>query len=354
MKRLPAPPRGRAARSNPDNRYAAWQREVVDDGWDSEAEVAPLPTRWQADASRTLIAYNDSPDIPFDRSVNPYRGCEHGCIYCYARPSHAWLDLSPGLDFETRLFYKPDAARLLRAELAHPNYRPAPIALGANTDAWQPGERQFRLTRSILEVAAEFGHPICVNTKSALIERDLDLLVRLAEQHLVHVGISLTTLDRELARRMEPRASAPQRRLETIRRLAAAGVPVRAMVAPIIPFLNDAELEDLLAAARTAGAYDARYSLLRLPHELGELFTDWLEAHYPEKGRRVLNRLRDCHSGRLYDARFGQRLSGSGPYAELLEQRFQRVYRRLGFAEFPPLDISHFRVPGRGEQLALF
>ncbi len=353
MKRGPEPPRGRAALSNPDPRYAAQQREAFDDGWADAAAPARPASQWQPDASRTVITRNDSPDIPFDRSINPYRGCEHGCIYCYARPSHAWLDFSPGLDFETRLVYKPDAAERLRAELSRPGYTVAPIALGSNTDAWQPGERRLRITRTLLEVLSEFEHPLTVITKSALIERDIDLLADLARRNLVQVGISLTTLDRELARRMEPRAAAPQRRLECIRRIAAADIPVTVMTAPVIPFLNDAELESLLESARDAGAMDARYTLLRLPLEVAELFREWLITHYPDKAERILNRLRDCHGGQDHDARFGQRMTGTGPYAELIRKRFERTRARLGFSAPPPLDGSRFRVPGRPQQLSL-
>jgi len=336
MKRVPEPPRGRAALSNPDPRYAAQQREAFDDGWGDAPAPARPASQWQPDASRTVIARNDSPDIPFDRSINPYRGCEHGCIYCYARPSHAWLDYSPGLDFETRLVYKPNAAERLRAELSRPGYTVAPIALGSNTDAWQPGERRLRITRALLEVLSGFEHPLTVITKSALIERDIDLLADLARRNLVHVGISLTTLDRELARRMEPRAAAPQRRLECIRSLASAGIPVTVMTAPVIPFLNDAELESLLESARDAGAMDARYTLLRLPLEVAELFREWLITHSPDKAERILNRLRDCHGGQDHDARFGQRMTGTGPYAELIRKRFERARARLGFSAPPP------------------
>lgn len=351
----PQAPRGRAAALNPDNRYARSRREDFDDGWERDDEPAPTAaTEWLIDASRSVIARNQSPDVPFDRSINPYRGCEHGCIYCFARPTHAWLDLSPGLDFETRIHYKPDAARLLRAELARPGYRCAPIALGINTDAYQPGERRFGLTRSLLEVLLEHRHPVSIVTKSALIERDLDLLAELARANLVEVAISLTTRDRQLARRMEPRAAAPERRLETLRRLRHAGIPTSVLVAPVIPFLNDDELEDLLAAARAADALDAGYVLLRLPLEVAPLFEDWLNRHYPLKAERIMKRMRDCRGGANYDSRFGLRMRGEGVYADLLRARFRRAHGRLGFQPSPPLDCEVFRVPDRPEQLGLF
>jgi len=265
--------RGRGATGNPDNRYSATRRAALDDGWGNlDAPLEPLATTLTVDSSRTVIAYNDSPDVGFDRSINPYRGCEHGCVYCFARPSHAWLGLSPGLDFESRLFYKPDAPELLRRELAARGYRPAPIAVGINTDAWQPVERKLRITRALLEVLLECRHPFSIVTKSALIERDLDLLAAAARLGLVSVAVSVTTLDRKLARVMEPRAAAPHRRLEVIRKLSDAGVPVSVLVAPLIPVLTDGEMETILEAAHAAGAQAAGYVLLRLPHELKEMF----------------------------------------------------------------------------------
>ncbi|TCJ15787.1 PA0069 family radical SAM protein [Parasulfuritortus cantonensis] len=349
------PPPGRGATGNPGNRYAAHAREACDDGWGSlDAEPPPLRTELLVDRSRTVISYNQSPDVPFDRSINPYRGCEHGCVYCFARPTHAWLGLSPGLDFESRLFHKPDAPAVLRGELAKPGYRCAAIALGINTDAYQPVERRLGLTRAIIEVLAEHGHPFTVVTKSALIERDLDLLGPLAARGLVQVAISVTTLDRHLARTLEPRAAAPERRLETLRRLAAAGVPVTALVAPVIPFLNDHELEAILAAAHAAGARDAGYALVRLPLEVKELFRDWLALHAPLKAERVLNRLRDCRAGKDNDSRFGSRMRGEGEYADLIARRFALARRRLAFPGVAALDCSQFRVPGRAEQLDLF
>ncbi len=350
------PLRGRGALDNPDNRFAEHGREVFDDGWGTLDEpVSPLRTQLFVDTSKTLINYNDSPDIPFDRSINPYRGCEHGCVYCFARPSHAYLGLSPGLDFESRIFYKPDAAALLRRELSKPGYQCAPIALGVNTDAYQPAERRFGITHSVIEVLAEFNHPFSVVTKSALIERDLDLLAAMAERHLVQVSVSVTTLDRHLARTLEPRAAAPERRLETIRRLRAAGVPVIVLVAPMIPFLNDDEMEDILAAVREAGALDAGYVLLRLPHEVKGLFKDWLAAHVPLKAERVMNRIRDCRGGKEYDSRFGTRMRGEGEYADLISRRFSLARKKLGFPGVESsLDCSQFKVPGRARQIDLF
>ena len=349
------PRRGRGATVSPDNRYSASHCEAVDDGWGSlDAPLEPLRTTLTVDNSRRVISYNDSPDVGFDRSINPYRGCEHGCIYCFARPTHAWLGLSPGLDFESRLFYKPDAPDLLRQELAARGYRPAPIAVGINTDAWQPVERKLRITRRVLEVLVECRHPFSIVTKSALIERDLDLLQAAAAHHLVSVAVSVTTLDRRLARVMEPRATAPQRRLEVIRNVSAAGVPVSVLVAPVIPVLTDGELESILAAAQAAGARAAGYVLLRLPHELKELFTAWLETHFPLKAAHVMNRLRDTRGGRDYDARFGARMRGVGDYADLLARRFAIAERRLGFGEFLELDSTQFTAPRVAPQLELF
>ena len=350
------PQRGRGALNNPDNRYAEHGRGAFDDGWGTLDEPAPpLRTELFVDTSKSLICYNDSPDILFDRSINPYRGCEHGCVYCFARPSHAYLGLSPGLDFESRIFYKPDAAALLRRELSKPGYQCAPIALGINTDAYQPAERRLGITRSVIEVLAEFGHPFSVVTKSALIERDLDLLAAMAERQLVQVAVSVTTLNRPLARTLEPRAAAPERRLETIRRLRAAGVPVIVLVAPMIPFLNDHEMENILAAVREAGALDAGYVLLRLPHEVKDLFKDWLSTHVPLKAERVMNRIRDCRGGKEYDSRFGTRMRGEGEYADLISRRFRLARNKLGFpGSDTPLDCGQFKVLGRARQIDLF
>jgi len=284
--------RARGTHANPDNRYHRQHAAPVDDGWPGDGQPPPDPrTHVQSEHCRKLISYNQSPDIPFDRSINPYRGCEHGCIYCYARPSHAWLDLSPGLDFETRLFSKRNASETLLAELAKSRYRPAPIALGVNTDAYQPIEKSECVTRRILEILRIHRHPVSIISKSALIERDLDLLTDMAEQRLLSCAISLTTLDKSLSQNMEPRAAAPARRLKIIARLRRAGIPVTVMVAPVIPVLTDSELEILLAAARDAGADSARYVMLRLPHEVNSLFDNWLRQHYPDKTRRVMNRL---------------------------------------------------------------
>ena len=349
------PQRGRGATFSPDNRYSAHRQEALDDGWGSlDAPLEPLRTTLTLDSSRTVISYNDSPDVGFDRSINPYRGCEHGCVYCFARPSHAWLGLSPGLDFESRLFYKPDAPELLRNELAARAYRPAPIAVGINTDAYQPVERKLKITRRILELLVECRHPFSIVTKSALIERDLDLLQEAARQHLVSVVFSITTLDRSFARRMEPRAAAPQRRLEAAKTLSDAGIPVSVLVAPLIPVLTDGELENILEAAHAAGVRAAGYVLLRLPHEVKELFEAWLETHEPGKAAHVMSRIRDTRGGKDYDSRFGVRMRGTGDYAELLAKRFAMAERRLGFGDFPPLDASQFRPPRITPQLELF
>ncbi|MBI4954735.1 MAG: PA0069 family radical SAM protein [Myxococcales bacterium] len=344
----PAPPqRGRGAVSSPAGRFERWVRVDEDDGWSEAPDERPTPrTLVTWDAARSVLSRNDSPDIPFDRSVNPYRGCEHGCVYCFARPSHAYLGLSPGLDFETRIVAKPDAARLLAEELARPGYAPAPLALGANTDPYQPVERRLGITRGVLEVLAAAAHPVVVVTKSELVLRDLDLLAPMAERGLAAVLVSLTTLEPELARRLEPRAAAPHRRLAAMRRLAEAGVPVGVLTAPMIPGLNDHELERLLAAAHAAGAASAGMVLLRLPHELGALFDEWLAAHYPARRRRVLGLVRDCRAGTLNDPRFGSRMRGAGAYADLLAQRFERARARLGLLPRPrALETRHFRPP---------
>ena len=350
------PIKGRGAAGNPDNRFDSFSREDFDDGWGSLETVPNPDRRLIEDATRSVIVRNDSPDVPFSQSINPYRGCEHGCIYCFARPTHAYLGYSPGLDFETRLHFKPDAAARLREELARPGYRCEPIALGVNTDAYQPVERQLRITRGLLQVMAETRHPVSLITKSALVERDIDVLRDLAQDGLVEVMISLTTLDRELARRMEPRAAAPQRRLQVIERLSAAGIPVGVLAAPLIPFISDGELETLLGQAHQAGALEAGYVLLRLPLEVGGLFEDWLAQHYPDRRERVMNRIRDCRGGRVNDSRFGVRMRGEGVYAELLRKRFDRAHRQLGFRAMPALDCTRFSRPagGAGGQLDLF
>ncbi len=355
----PVPRKGRGAVTNRSGRFEAEAREAFDDGWESAAEALPGSERTQVgvDKARRVIARNESPDLGFDRSINPYRGCEHGCVYCFARPSHAYLGLSPGLDFETRLFAKPDAALALRSELANPRYRPETLVLGANTDPYQPVERRMQITRQILAVLAEAKHPCCIVSKSDLILRDLDLLAPMAAERLVSVMISVTTLDRDLARWMEPRAAAPKRRLAAIEGLARAGVPVGTLFAPVIPAINDAELDAVLAAARDAGARRAGYVLLRLPLELKGLFEEWLEAHYPDRKKRVLDLLRQARGGRLYDSRFGYRQRGTGPQAEILAVRFRAACRRLGLGQERDFDLETrlFRAPALDDrQLALF
>jgi DNA repair photolyase len=349
------PDPGRGALSNPDNRFEQYASEAVDFGWDA-AEVDPrLRTQVYRDNSRSVIVYNCSPDVPFDRSINPYRGCEHGCVYCFARPTHAYLGCSPGLDFETRIFYKPDAASLLRRELSAKSYRCQPIALGVNTDAYQPVERRLGITRSLLEVLREHRHPVGMVTKSALIERDLDILGDMAAQRLAHVMVSVTTLDKHLARSLEPRAAAPQRRLEVVRRLAEAGIPVGVLMAPVIPFLNDSDIEAVLARARDAGALTVGYTIIRLPHEVKDLFREWLEYHAPGKAQHVMNRIRDMRGGRDNDAAFGRRMTGTGVFADVIRQRFRRALKRLDFPGMPDFDCALFRRPAElPPQLSLF
>jgi DNA repair photolyase len=355
------PHRGRGALSNTTGRFEPYRRQAEEDGWacggrDEEDEPPRLATTITWDRSKTIIARNESPDVGFDRSINPYRGCEHGCIYCFARPTHAWLGLSPGLDFETRLFVKADAALLLDRELAKPSYRPAVIVLGANTDPYQPVERELRVTRSILEVLWRRRHPVAVVTKSQLILRDLDLLAPMAAERLVRVMVSVTTLDRALARKLEPRAATPPRRVETLRGLSAAGVPTGVLAAPMIPALNDSELERILEAAAEAGAGSAGYVLLRLPLEIKDLFREWLQTHFPGKAKHVLSLVREARGGALYDPTFGRRMRGSGPYAEALERRFRLACKRFGLNRgHVELDASRFRGSGTGgEQLSLF
>ncbi len=322
--------RGRGTASLPAGRFA--RHATLAEAGQAEPGLRAAGTELHAETARRIISRNASPDLSFRQSINPYRGCEHGCIYCYARPSHAYADLSPGLDFERRIAFKPDAARLLRRELSRPAYTVSPLVLGANTDAYQPAERELGITREILEVLREFRHPVNIVTKSALIERDLDILSDLATDGLVSVMVSITTRDDELKRRMEPRAAAPARRLQTLRQLAAAGVPRGVLFAPVIPALNDHELEELLTEAAAAGAQTAAYVLLRLPHEVRELFREWLFAHYPLKAQRVLGRIREMRSGNLNDPCFGSRLRGDGPFSALLARRFERACRRNGLA----------------------
>ncbi len=349
-------PRGRGTASRIDNRYAEHQREAVDDGWDSLDQPSDAPrTRLEIDSAKSIIAYNQSPDLPFDRSINPYRGCEHGCSYCYARPSHAWLGLSPGLDFETRLFHKPDAAALLRKELAKKNYQPKPIALGVNTDAYQPVERKLGLTRQILEVLLEHRHPLTIITKAALIERDLDLLTELAAANLVTVALSIPTLNAELARKLEPRATAPARRLQTLASLSAAGIPTAVMVAPLIPVLTDHELENIIEQSHALGARELYYILLRLPLEVSPIFQDWLQEHEPLKAAHVMNRIRDSRGGKDNSSQFGQRMTGEGVFADLIRQRYRRAMKRWEFPGLPELDCGRFTVPQPTQpQMTLF
>jgi DNA repair photolyase len=357
---LPAKARkGRGAVTNRPGRFEPGDRPLEDDGWllqDAEGDLPPLKTTVGVDVSKSIISRNDSPDIPFDQSINPYRGCEHGCIYCFARPTHAFLGHSPGLDFESRLYYKPNAAKLLEKELRKPSYRPKLIALGANTDPYQPIERRYRLTRSILQVLSDFQHPVGITTKSANVLRDLDLLTSMARRRLVHVALSITSLDGEMARTLEPRASAPHRRLAAIKELASAGVPVSVSVAPIIPALTDHEIETIIAAAVKAGARGVNWTLLRLPLEIKGLFEEWLRTHRPERADHVLNLLRDCHGGQIYSSNFGERMRGGGPYAEMIRQRVEQAAKRLGVGGRDwRLDLSRFQPPaGPASQPDLF
>lgn len=349
------PRKGRGAATNRSGRFEPLARATFDDGWWQEDPPDRIATSLSIDATRTIIATNDSPDVGFDQSINPYRGCEHGCIYCFARPSHAYLGLSPGLDFETRLFCKPDAAKLLDAELRRPKYRCKVIAIGTNTDPYQPVERTQKIMRSVLEVLSAFNHPVSIVTKSALVVRDLDILAPMAGKNLCHVGISVTTLDRSLARAMEPRAATPERRLAAIKALSEGGVPTAVMVAPVIPALTDHELENIMEAARRAGARHAAYVLLRMPHEIKELFQEWLETHAPLRAKHVTALIRAMRGGRLYDSTWRKRQVGEGPHAALLARRFDVAHTRLGFEpRWSRLDTSQFRPPPRpGDQLAL-
>ena len=344
----PARIKGRGAASNHEGRFESATTEAVDDGWATEDQSVLRPaTSVTEERARSIISRNDSPDIAFEQSINPYRGCEHGCIYCYARPSHSYLNLSPGLDFETKLFAKTNAAELLRAELAKASYRVSPINLGANTDPYQPIERRYRLTRQIIELLAEHRHPLTIVTKNAMVERDLDLLVPLARQNLVHVFLSVTSLDNRLASKLEPRASAPHRRIEAIGALNAAGVPCGVLVAPIIPMLTDKWLEQILQRAHTAGARAAGYTVLRLPWELKDLVREWLQLHFPERAEHVLSLVRQMRGGRDNDPRFGSRMRGEGQFAELIRQRFAIACRRHGYTRTRnvTLDCSLFERP---------
>jgi len=338
--------RGRGALSNASGRFEKQYAEPFDDGWDKDEKPETLKTETIVERPKTIITYNTSPDISFDRTINPYKGCEHGCIYCFARPNHAYRGLSPGLDFETKIFVKPSAAALLEKELAKKSYKPGRIMLAGDTDIYQPLEKELRITRSILEVLARYDHPVALITKSALVTRDLDLLAPMAAKGLVSVAVSFTTLDRRLARTMEPRCAAPHRRVETMRQLSAAGIPVTAMTAPMIPALNEPEMESLLEAAADAGATRAGYVLLRLPLEIADLFTEWLEANYPDRAKRVMSLLRSMHKGEDYRSEWKVRQRGDGPYAELIAKRFANATRRLGLNQVNvSLRTDLFRPP---------
>jgi DNA repair photolyase len=352
--------RQRGALSQIAGRFESEARDPFDDGWAREDEpLEPLKTVVTVERARSIISRNDSPDIPFEQSINPYRGCEHGCVWCYARPSHAYLELSPGLDFETRLFAKTNAAELLRGELAKTGYVVSPISLGANTDCYQPIERKHRITRQIVEVLSECNHPLTIVTKSALVERDLDLLAPMAAKNLVKVFVSIDTLDHALARKMEPRAASPKRRLDTLRALSAAGVPCGVMVAPLIPALNDRTLEHVLEEAAQAGAQEAAYVILRLPNELKDIFKEWLAAHYPQRAAHVISIVRQMRGGKDNDPRFGERMRGTGNFAELISKRFAIACQRFGLnghgggRRVPELDCSRFVPPSAGGQLKL-
>ncbi len=350
-----APIKGRGAASYVTGRFEKTVAHGEDDGWGSVYATAPgdgrapgaphLDTKVTEERARSVLSHNDSPDVGFSQSLNPYRGCEHGCVYCFARPSHAYRDLSPGLDFETRLYAKTNAAERLRHELSKPGYVPVPTALGINTDAYQPIERRYRVTRAVLEVFAECRHPVSFVTKGGLITRDIDLLSAMAREQLVSVFFSITTLDNTLASKMEPRATAPHGKLRAMRTLADAGVPVGVMVAPVVPMLTDRELEHILEAAHAHGARAAGYTLLRLPHELKQVWREWLQLHYPERAAHVMSLIRQMRGGKDYDSRFGIRSRGEGPFADLIAQRFAKAHARLGFGRLPPLDCSKFVAP---------
>ena len=347
--------RGRSAGINPSGRFEPVSRHVFDDGWNSLEELPPFKTEVQVEKPRTIITRNESPDISFDRSINPYRGCEHGCVYCFARPTHSFMGLSPGLDFESKLFAKPDAARLLDKELSKDGYQPRTIAIGTNTDPYQPIEKQYRIMREILEVLEARGHPVGIVTKSALVTRDIDILSRMAERGLAKVALSVTTLDRMLARTMEPRASTPTKRLEAIRQLSDAGIPASVMVAPIIPGLTDQEMERILDSARAAGAREAGYVILRLPLEVSPIFKDWLLRHYPDRYRHVMSLIRSMRDGKDYDSEWGKRMKGAGPYAWQIGRRFEITAKRLGLnVERRTLRTDQFVAGGKDQvQLTL-
>lgn len=352
----------RGALSSIQGRFETLAREAFDDGWFADDEPAPpIETRVTEERARSIIAKNDSPDVPFEQSINPYRGCEHGCVYCFARPSHAYLELSPGLDFETKLFAKTNAAELLKKELARPAYRVKPLAFGTNTDCYQPIERKYRVMRQLVEILAECDHPLTIVTKSALVERDLDLLGPMAKKNLVKVFVSIATLDRALARQLEPRAASPQRRVDTLRALASAGVPCGVMIGPVIPALTDKSIEGVLEAAAQAGATMAGWVMLRLPNEVLPLFKEWLGHHHPDRSTHVISIVRQVRGGRENDPRFGHRMSGSGNFAELIERRFDVACRRFGLntdenhlSPRGELDCSRFRPPSTTGQMQLF
>jgi DNA repair photolyase len=359
--RLPDQARkGRGAVSNRPGRFEPGDRPLEDDGWQKlpgeEDDLPVVATTVTIDATRSAIAWNESPDVGFDRSVNPYRGCEHGCVYCFARPTHSYLGLSPGLDFETKLFAKPEAPRLLAEELSKPGYKPALLAMGTNTDPYQPIEREMKITRGVLEVLSAFNHPVGIVTKSALVLRDVDILAPMAAKGLAGVTISVTTLDRDLARKLEPRAATPPRRLATIRHLADAGIPVGVLAAPMIPALNDMEMEAIFEACKDAGASAAGYALLRLPLEIKDLFTEWLDTHAPGETKHVLSLIRGARRGALYVPEFGERMRGEGPYADLLAHRARLALKRLGLTKRRnELRTDLFQVPPRaGQQMKLF
>ncbi|PZQ64068.1 MAG: radical SAM protein [Phenylobacterium zucineum] len=356
MSTFPQQIRGRGARSNASGRYEAQAREAFDDGWTPDDPPAQLTTELTPENAKVIISRNDSPDVGFSASINPYRGCEHGCIYCYARPAHAYMGLSPGLDFESKLFFKPRAAQLLEAELRKARYRPELIHIGGNTDPYQPQERKLLITRGVIEVLVRFRHPFSVITKSALILRDLDLLAEAAAEGLARVAISVTTLDRKLARSMEPRAATPDKRIGAIRQLTSAGVPVTVMFAPCIPGLNDHEMEAVLERAAAAGASGAGYVALRLPLEIKDLFREWLESDHPDRARRVMSLVRQMRGGKDYDSEWGSRMKGGGPIGELMGNRFRAARKRFGLdAPWTPMEVDKFRIPPQpGDQIDLF
>jgi DNA repair photolyase len=351
--------KGRGALSNPEGRFETRRKQAEEDGWNTpvdDEDLPPVETIVRPDPARSIITRNQSPDIPFSQSINPYKGCEHGCIYCYARPSHAYLNLSPGLDFETKLFFKEHAAELLDQELRRPGYRPAAITVGANTDPYQPVERRLEVTRRILEVLQRFRHPLSIITKSTLVTRDLDILADLARRNLVVVMVTITTLDDDLKRTLEPRAPSAWSRLKAVEALAKEGVPVGVMTAPIIPMINDAEMERILELAAGAGACGAGYVLLRLPYELKDLFQEWLKTHYPLKAEHVMSLIRQSRDGKEYDSGFGTRMRGTGKFADLIAQRFALACKRhkLGFSRRMRLTTEHFRVPSDAGQMSLW